>query len=86
MSTQDNGGPAFPAEEDTEYPSLVVTTKHQGMTLLDYFAAKALGSLIRATAPNGMTFGSSEEGAKNCALYAECAYAMAGAMLKARQS
>lgn len=32
MSTKDNGGPAFPCE---------LSTRFQGMTLRDYFAAKA---------------------------------------------
>lgn len=67
--------PAFPAEEDTEYPSAVVTTKHQGMTLRDYFAAKAMQGLLLDdngdfSDPNWM---------------AETAYAYADAMLKERQ-
>jgi hypothetical protein len=33
MSAKDNGGPAFPCE---------LSTRFQGMTLRDYFAAKAM--------------------------------------------
>ena len=68
--SKDTGGPAFPTE--------VVNTNdgyiHQGMTLRDYFAAKAMQSLILEVAdwkymPNEI---------------ANFAYAQADAMLKAR--
>ena len=45
MSTTDNGGPAFPAPEasvaDFGNPQVYV-----GLTMLDYFAAKAMQALI----------------------------------------
>ena len=69
--SKDTGGPAFPTE--------VVNTNdgyiHQGMTLRDYFAAKALAALIIAnTAPGG-----------GWPPFAErTAYLVADAMLKAR--
>jgi hypothetical protein len=64
MSNTNTGGPAFPSAFTGEDP---------GMTLRDYFAAKAMQSLIRdekwdwAEIPSG-------------------AYEMADAMLKARQA
>lgn len=53
-----------------------------GMTLRDYFAAKAMQSLIRG-APNGTKFGE-VIGAENDQ-YAGVAYIMADAMLEARK-
>lgn len=55
---------------------------HDGMTLRDYFAAKAMQSFTRA-APNGTAFGSAHP--ETNLQYATAAYAMADAMLKARQ-
>ena len=40
MSTKDNGGPAFPC--DVFDPEVNGPEQHEGMTLRDYFAAKAL--------------------------------------------
>lgn len=66
--SKDTGGPAFPA------PAGVSHITEQGMTLRDYFAAKAMQSLILEVAdwkymPNEI---------------ANFAYAQADAMLKAR--
>ena len=58
------GGPAFPTG-----------TAFQGMTLRDYFAAKAMQA--------DMTDGIHE---KDFAWTADCAYKMADAMLKAREA
>ena len=63
-----NGGPAFPALTD-------FVPDHDGMTLRDYFAAKAMQGNI-AGWPNDLLF--NPEG------IAEHAYAIADAMLKAR--
>lgn len=68
--TKDTGGPAFPA------PAGVSHITEQGMTLRDYFAAKAMQSLISELAdwkymPNEI---------------AKFAYVQADAMLKARQA
>jgi hypothetical protein len=52
------------------------------MTLRDYFAAKAMQSLIR-TAPHGTPFGEGNETTN--LTYAFASYAMADAMLKARE-
>ena len=77
--TKETGGPAFPAEEDTEYPSSVVTTKHQGMTLRDYFAAKTMQGWL-----------STDSVDIDChvrvkAAVAKFSYEMADAMLEARK-
>lgn len=62
------GGPAFPTEH-TDTSGL-----YDGMTLRDYFAAKALEQHGFLTRPYDTT----DEAAKNC-------YRMADAMLKARE-
>jgi hypothetical protein len=71
---RNTGGPAFPA------PAGVSHITEQGMTLRDYFAAKALQSIM----------GKSEMLLPDWALHdldvAEVAYEFADAMLKARQS
>jgi hypothetical protein len=72
MNNTNTGGPAFPVDEGALIRNL------QGMTLRDYFAAKAMQSLIRS-APNGTTFGASSD-----STYAFASYAVADAMIKAR--
>ena len=68
--TKDTGGPAFPCEKQTNWTSA-------GMTLRDYFAAKAMQGILTATlTPN--TVWSQDEAA-------ETAYNVADALLKARQ-
>ena len=66
--TTSNGGPAFPVHGDVLW---------QGMTLRDYFAAKAMQAM--ACAPIGKFQHTS--GIELC----RDAYAMADAMLKARE-
>lgn len=61
------GGPAFPINVDSEMTCL-------GMTLRDYFAAKAMQGFASNLGP-GVTFNSR----------AEIAYQWADAMLKARE-
>lgn len=68
MSKIKTGGPAFPV------PDL----HNNGMTLRDYFAAKAMQGLLAQS--QGAALGSTVETA------AEYAYAMADAMLKAREA
>ena len=70
--SKDTGGPAFPCDL-TSYDD-EVRIQYQGMTLRDYFAAKAMQSLILEVAdwkymPNEI---------------ANFAYAQADAMMKAR--
>mgnify|MGYP003349775176 CR=1 FL=1 len=68
---KDTSGPAFP--NDLGKDDMVAT----GMTLRDYFAAKAMQGLIMTT---NMWANREDED------IAECAYAMADAMLKAREA
>lgn len=81
MSTKDDGGPAFP------YSALcpegpMVYKDSEGMTLRDYFAAKAMAAMIGTVALPCMT-------GLACGLDDACAkaaYAMADAMLETRKS
>ena len=68
--------PAFPAEEwiNSDDPSAVNPIRHQGMTLRDYFAAKAMQSILVGI----------ECGPDDVASVVASAYIVADAMLKAR--
>lgn len=70
MMSEDNGGPAFPH-------NIVDDALHyKGMTLRDYFAAKAMQGCWANTGP--------DYGAGNAAITAKWAYQMADAMLAER--
>ena len=70
--TTNTGGPAFPCHPGIENPL------YDGMSLRDYFAAKAMQGILTATlTPN--TVWSQDEAA-------ETAYNVADAMLKARKA
>ena len=71
MSDTNTGGPAFPGL----HPSAECRFKEEGMTLRDYFAAKAMAA--------DMTDGIHEN---DFAWAAARAYKVADAMLKARQA
>ena len=71
MSKEDNGGPAFPAQFFDE--------RAIGMTLRDFFAAKAMQGIISASG-DGEGYVDYKEFA-----VAEHSYAMADAMLEARK-
>jgi hypothetical protein len=73
MSTN-TGGPAFPV------PGLHENSDYDGMTLRDYFAAKAMQGLITSRHTDY------ENGWYDEDMVAKNAYEMAGAMLKARQA
>jgi hypothetical protein len=76
MSTTNTGGPAFP----TERPAMSEYGK--GMTLRDYFAAKALQGLLADPEPLDLW-----DGDKTIAdTYAREAYVYADAMLRAREA
>jgi hypothetical protein len=79
--------PAFPAEEwiDSTDPHVVNPKRHLGMTLRDYFAAKAMqGAIVNATL-GGMP--GVDDGATEAAgALARACYAVADAMLKAREA
>ncbi|EPF6612188.1 hypothetical protein RFG51_004841 [Klebsiella aerogenes] len=66
--SKDNGGPAFPSSASEGCGSSV---DRSGMTLRDYFAAKAMQAMIAAREPDGAIPG--------------WAYGMADEMLKARE-
>jgi hypothetical protein len=70
MSNTNTGGPAFPTEAYDLERQTVV--REEGMTLRDYFATKAMQGILF----EGLN---ESETAKN-------AYAMADAMLKAREA
>ena len=68
-NTNINGGPAFPVLQDgCQFP------RAEGMTLRDYFAAKAMQSYLLDKDRDSFTF---EQ-------WAQASYEMADAMLKAR--
>ena len=76
----DCGGPAFPADEWDQDDSvsqgcIVLTEKHLGMTLRDYFAANAI---------NGMCSTPTWPRADDSPELAKRAYALADAMLAER--
>lgn len=75
MEKVNDGGPAFPSSMTDD--SLHIA----GMTLRDYFAAKALAALIQANR-NPMTLGTSH--VENNGSFAVAAYALADAMIHAR--
>jgi hypothetical protein len=74
MSNTNTGGPAFPGPYANENGNIEVLWKQQGMTLRDYFAAKAMQALIT------VQFQTKQ------AQSAETAYEWADAMLKAREA
>lgn len=75
MSEINTGGPAFPRSGRVSSVGLVVEEPQRGMTLRDYFAAKAM----QADLVDGVH-------ESDFALTAARAYKMADAMLKARQA
>ena len=73
--SKETGGPAFP-NTDATIPKEGDYWNYQGMTLRDYFAAKAMqGMLVACT---GWSEGQQERLAK-------CSYSMADEMLKAKE-
>ena len=77
MIEKNTGGPAFPYQE-TVPDGLVNLTPQRGMTLRDYFAAKAM---------QGICNGRSHTDLKGHAIAsAKVAYELADAMLKAREA
>lgn len=76
MTDKNTGGPAFPCEGGQRVAvgnDLRKTPPSQGMTLRDYFAAKAMQSILAVQLP--------EDELDTSARYA---YAVADAMLEAR--
>ena len=79
MSNTKTGGPAFP-----KTPFIEIGTPQNGMTLRDYFAAKAMH--IMWDAYDKGYCGLNNNDAPNVEIIAEGAYQMADAMLKARDA
>jgi hypothetical protein len=79
MSNINDGGPAFPVLDTSQNLATGETTVHQacysGMTLRDYFAAKAM-PWVASDVPAGSSFQDK---------VAVLSYAMADAMLEARK-
>jgi hypothetical protein len=73
MSNTNTGGPAYPT---SNYQKMVPlsTGYSEGMTLRDYFAAKAMQGLLAGTKTG------------NTSVLANDSYKMADAMLKAREA
>lgn len=75
MTEQHDGGPAFPARPTEHLTGGISITAHHGMSLRDYFAAKAMQGLVA----------SNDEGAGDrLSDIPGYAYAIADAMLAAR--
>jgi len=81
MSDINDGGPAFPALDASQNLATGETTVHQafysGMTLRDYFAARALQALLRNVRTSVDVWAVDP--------IAQNSYAMADAMLRARK-
>lgn len=52
MSNTNNGGPAFPLGTDRFNDGELLAERWEGMTLRDYFAAKAMQALVYNRSPN----------------------------------
>lgn len=82
MNAKNNGGPAFPAEVGSHGAEVQVGNQQwmtPGMTLRDYFAAKAMVAIARNSD------GSTVARETLCRLIARASYEVADAMLKARE-
>jgi hypothetical protein len=82
MNNTNTGGPAFPTTKPLEHWG----DPNQGMTLRDYFAAKAMQSWVLATTKTYTHDGQHQTSALDIEQIAEYAYGQADAMLKAREA
>lgn len=82
MNNANDGGPAFPMPGMSGLPNDGFIYGQDGMTLRDYFAAKAMAAFIHR-AERGTSFGVSHK--ETNLSYSTASYAMADAMLKARE-
>jgi len=74
------GGPAFPVTRYVSASGETHESRPQGMTLRDYFAAKAMAAIISASDSHSNSVGEIEE------WLGDYAYAAADIMLKAREA
>jgi hypothetical protein len=87
MTQRDDGGPAFAGEEVVQNGlGDLVRQPYGGMTLRDYFAAKALPAILSGFDDPASRRLIKDSGANLQKVAAEAAYIQADAMLKARQS
>ena len=77
MSNTNTGGPAFPCPETERH------YKDEGMTLRDYFAAKAMQGLLARESTGAFNFEACPNDPWRVALWA---YDVADQMLKAREA
>ena len=75
MNNKPTGGSAFPMHWSTKEANINVVLENKGMTLRDYFAAKAMQGLLAGTLKSS-----------DLSLIARDCYQMADAMLKAREA
>ena len=82
MDTRDTSGPAFPVYDHhgNGQPFLAAT----GMTLRDYFAAKAMHAFIVEPVEGVQEAAAWNLSDNTCTAFAKAAYQMADAMLKER--
>ena len=80
-NTKNTGGPAFPTAME-EHHEGVLHFDMPGMTLRDYFAAKALPAIVAAYVEANGRLSSTDHIHYNCSAHA---YKMADAMLIARE-
>lgn len=82
MTEKNNGGPAFPGikivKEKTEHGERGLLSSGEGMSLRDYFAAKAMQGMLPS-----IEFDMTPEGYE--IVLSKFAYRIADAMLKARE-
>ena len=77
MNNTNTGGPAFPT-------ATLAQKTEGGMTLRDYFAAKAMAVILASQYEDGIYVGDLDNDSEDvCAI---SAYKMADAMLKAREA
>lgn len=81
MSNTNTGGPAFPLSHSHKDLEGTNWQHANGMTLRDYFAAKAISELMRV-----YSFGNADPVEDYANEIARDAYSVADAMLKARSS
>jgi hypothetical protein len=83
----DDGGSVIPTIETIAYSSGTGSrVYHPGLSLRDYFAAAALQGWLASFGQDTAHPADGHRGNENCAANAKFAYALADAMLKARQS
>jgi hypothetical protein len=86
--SKNTGGPAFPtpnrigANETNTW--IAEVPGQEGMTLRDYFAAKAMQEILASQYEDGIYVGDTDNDSEH--VCARSAYIMANAMLKAREA